>query len=184
MSVNIDQTNVDGENILHICAKHSVLELFDTIWDLAAKWELPKKKDNNGNLPLHVAARNRQTYMCEKFLTAFKWSTNIDPLRVKNNQGQTAAHMATEAEAPRIGPERPYIDKHGKEKHHHDQEASETEDDDEHNFGLPILELMWKITPKDGQNSPLFEKNDDRKTCLHLAAAKGKSKRHLETVSL
>jgi ankyrin repeat protein len=172
--------NADGENILHICAKHPGRnDLFDIIWNLADKLGLPKQTDSNGNLPLHVAAGNNQVHMCEKLLTEFRWS--IDPLRMKNNQGQTAAHVATEAVAPRIGPEQHYIDKQKKEKDH-EQEASEKEDDDKHDFGLPILDLMWKITQKENQPSALSVKDDDRKTCLHLAAENGKSKRHLEIV--
>jgi ankyrin repeat protein len=155
-------------------------ELFNIIWDSAVKCGLPEKRDNNGNLPLHVAAGKIQKHMCTKLLTAFKWS--FDPLRMKNNQGKTAAHVATEAVAYRIGPERHYIDKHEKEKHH-DQEAGKEEDDDEHDLGLPILTLMWENTPQDGRPSGLSEKDDDRKTCLHLAAENGKSKRHLEIVS-
>jgi ankyrin repeat protein len=149
------------------------------------KFELPQQQDNTGNLPLHVAAGNNQPYMCEKFLTAFKWS--IKPLSVKNNQGQTAVHVATVAKPQRVGPERHFVEKHEKHKSHDhkaskekEKEKEEEDDDYEHDFGLPILQLMWKITLNDVPGSGFFETDDDGKTCLHLAAENGKSTRYVE----
>ena len=72
--------------------------------------------------------------MCQNFLRAFNGATSL--LRVKNNQGNTAAHVATVAKRQRIGPGRQHVEKH---------EKNEGND-------------------------------DDRKTCLHLAAANGKCK--------
>lgn len=137
------------------------------------RFDLVKKPDNNGNLPLHVAAGNNQVYICEKILNDPQSSTDL--LHVKNSDGQTAAHVATVAVPQPIGPERHHIDKHEKEKYH-DSDASKTDDDDEHDFGLPILKSMWTITSNEGRGSDFFDRDDDRKTCLHLAAVNGKFK--------
>ncbi|CAF3896320.1 unnamed protein product, partial [Rotaria sp. Silwood1] len=174
LSVKIDEVNADGENILHICAKHPVSKhLFKKLWNLPEKLKLLEQQDSNGNLPLHVAAANNQMEMCEAFLTAFNGATQL--LRKKNIQGQTAAHMATEAVPHRTGPERHYIDKHEKDKYH-DSKTNQEENDDEHNFGLPTLQKMWDITSTEGREEGLFRRDDDRKTCLHLAAANGHEK--------
>jgi ankyrin repeat protein len=157
-------------------------DLFDKIWNSVLKLELLRQHDNNGNLPLHVAAGNNQVDMCEKFLKACESSNEL--LLKKNFQGQTAAHVATTAMHRCIGPERHYIEKDEREKHHdHEAKVDTAENNDEHDFGLPVLEKMWDITSKYGQSSGLFELDDDRKTCLHLAAENGKSEQYVEIVS-
>ncbi len=152
-------------------------DLLDLLWNAAMTLELDQLPDNNGNLPLHVAAANNQKHMCDKLLRAVESPSYM--LRVKNMQGQTAAHVATEAVPHRIGPERHSIEKHEREKNA-DDEAKKAKDDDEHDFGLPILRLMWDITSKDGQRSGLLETDNDRNTCLHLAAKNGKSKHYVD----
>jgi hypothetical protein len=124
-----------------------------------------------------VAAGNNQEYMCKKFLTDLKWSNK--PLSVKNNQGQTVAHVAIDAKPHRIGPERHYVGKHEKDKTQDPKAAKEKkeddddDDDDEHDFGLPIIILLWDKTSKDDPHGGLFERDGDGKTCLHLAAENG-----------
>ncbi len=181
MYVDIKATNLDGENILHICAKHSVSdELFRMVWNLANQNGLLQEKDANGNRPLHVAAGNNQVNMCEELLEVFKSDSNL--LCKKNTQGQTAAHIATEAEPHRIGPDRHYVDKKEK-KNSEDDETDKVENDKaekvknkNQDFGLHILKLMWRKTKESRDKSLLFQVDNDRQTCLHLAVAKGKVK--------
>ena len=52
--------------------------------------------------------------MCQNFLRAFNGATSL--LRVKNNQGNTAAHVATVAKRQRIGPGRQHVEKHEKKR--------------------------------------------------------------------
>ncbi|CAF1171068.1 unnamed protein product [Adineta steineri] len=186
----IDETNQDGENILHICAKHKKSEdLLDMILDRAASPELHEKADNNGNWPLHVAASTSHKNVFEKLLLK-PLSYKKSPLSTKNAQGQTVVHIATEAMPPRIGPDRHYVEKdHSSEEKNSTREASDEKDDEgndegnyeeddeeskDRNFGLPILRCIYNRFPEEREYLPIFfQRNDDRQTCLHLAAAKG-----------
>jgi ankyrin repeat protein len=148
------------------------------IWDTAVKFKLPEDRDNNGNLPLHVVAKNKQESMCKKYLTHCKGS-NRSLLSVKNNQGQTAVHVAINAKPHRIGPERHFAGKHEKGKNqdlkvNKEKEEEEDDDDDEHDFGLPIIRLLWEPISNDLVRRILFERDAYGKTCLHLAAENGK----------
>ncbi|CAF1313188.1 unnamed protein product [Adineta ricciae] len=179
-SIKINQQNIDGENILHIAAKN-VREkpLLDLIWDAIKAMNLAEKSDHNGNSPLHIAAANNREDICDRILKA---STNRSQiLSRKNNQGQTAAHIATLAVRRRVGPDRYYFDhfKKGKlneSKNTKEDSQTSNDNDDDYNFGLPILTLMWEKSDKNNLLGGLFERDADRQTCLHLAAAKGHQK--------
>ncbi|CAF1141121.1 unnamed protein product [Adineta steineri] len=182
----INKENQDGENILHICAKHKKSEdLLDMILDRAASPELHEKADNNGNWPLHVAASTSHKNVFEKLLLK-PLSYKKSPLSTKNAEGQTVVHIATEAMPPRIGPDRHYVEKdHSSEEKNSTREASDEKDDEgndeeddeeskDRNFGLPILRCIYNRFPEEREYLPIFfQRNDDRQTCLHLAAAKG-----------
>lgn len=147
--------------------------VFDVVWNAAERLNLFEEQDNAGNLPLHIAAGNNQAYICEEFLKDSKQS--IIALRVKNNQGKTAAHVATIATRRRIGAELHYVQRYEKKKYrtHKVSTAANSDGDEDHDFGLPILKLFWTSSTEDSPHG-LFEKDDDRKTCLHLAAENGK----------
>jgi ankyrin repeat protein len=130
-------------------------------------------------LPLHVAADNKQEEFCKAALSASKASNDFR--RIKNAHGQTAAHVATQAVPRRIGPERHHVERHksaDSKKQNKKMDAVDNDDDsdDDHDFGLPILRQIWDDAPKGDRLSGFFERDDDGQTCLHLAAAKGKSK--------
>ncbi|CAF1212259.1 unnamed protein product [Adineta steineri] len=117
----INEENQDGENILHICAKHKKSEdLLEMILDRAASLKLHEKPDNNGNWPLHVAASTSHQNVFEKLLPgslSYKQppfsiknaqGQTVPPFSTRNARGQTVVHIATEAMPPRIGPDRHY----------------------------------------------------------------------------
>ncbi|CAF1054871.1 unnamed protein product [Adineta steineri] len=182
----INKENQDGENILHICAKHKKSEdLLDMILDRAASLELHEAVDNNGNLPLHVAASTSHKSVFEKLLPK-PLSYKKSPFSIKNAQGQAVVHIATEAMPPRIGPDRHYVEKdHSSKENNSTREASDEKDDEgndeeddeeskDRNFGLSILQFIYHRFRGEREYSQIFlERNDDRQTCLHLAAAKG-----------
>jgi ankyrin repeat protein len=147
------------------------------------KWRLPENADGNGNFPLHVAAANNQKYMCEELLVYF--NLKIPSSFLKNNHGQTAAHVAVVAKRHRIGPERHFVVKHEKDKRPDPKDTKEkvmknNDDDDDQDFGLPIIELFWEKNQKNGLHDVLFERDDDGKTCLHVAAENGELIEDLE----
>ncbi|CAF1212237.1 unnamed protein product [Adineta steineri] len=178
----INEKNQDGENVLHICAKHNKSEdLLEMILDQAASLKLHEAVDNNGNLPLHVAAGTSHQNVFEKLLPK-PLSYENSPFSTKNTQGQTVVHIATEAMPPRIGPDRHYVEKdHSSKEKNSTREASDEKDDEgndeeskDRNFGLPILECIYNRFPEEREYLQIFSKrNDERQTCLHLAAAKG-----------
>jgi hypothetical protein len=181
-SQRINEKNDDGENILHICAKHKISEdLLKILLDRAAPLELHEKADNNGNLPLHVAASTNHKNVCEK-LFPDRLSYKQPPFPIKNAQGQTVLHTVTEAVPRRIGPDHHYVGKdHSSKEKNSTREASDKKDDEEddeeskdRNFGLLILQLICDRFPEEKEHSEIFfQRTDDRQTCLHLAAAKG-----------
>ncbi|CAF4160294.1 unnamed protein product, partial [Adineta steineri] len=182
----INKENQDGENILHICAKHKKSEdLLDMILDRTASLELHEKADNNGNLPLHVAASTNHKSVFEKLLPK-PLSYKKSPFSIRNAQGQTLVHIATKAMPPRIGPDRHYVEKdHSSKEKNSTREASDEKDDEgndeegdeeskDRNFGLPILACIYNRFPEEREYLQIFSKrNDERQTCLHLAASKG-----------
>jgi len=142
--------------------------------------------DDDGNSPLHVAASNNQTRFFEKVFSPNEASNDFRFMR--NANGQTAAHVATEAMKRRIGPERHHVDKHSyavskpsnqkpsTDNHGDDNHGDDNhDDDDEHDFGLPVLRQIWNNAEKGDIRNCLFARDFDRNTCLHLAAAQGKS---------
>jgi ankyrin repeat protein len=138
--------------------------------------------DDDGNSPLHVAASNNQTGFCK---LAFSLKEPSNDLRfMRNANGQTAAHVATEAMKRRIGPERHHVDKHSSTvsnpsnqkptaENHGDDNHDDDDEDDDHDFGLPVLRDIWNNAKKGDARNCLFVRDFDRKTCLHLAAAQG-----------
>jgi len=134
--------------------------------------------DDDGNSPLHVAASNNQTRFFE---AAFSLKDRSKDFRLmRNAYGQTAAHVATEAIKRRIGPERHDVDKHSSavskpSNQKPNADNHEDDDEDEHDFGLPVLRQIWNSAKKGDKHNCLFARDFDRKTCLHLAAAQGKS---------
>jgi ankyrin repeat protein len=136
--------------------------------------------DDDGNSPLHVAASNNQTRFCERVFSPEEPSNDLRFMI--NANGQTAAHVATEAMKRRIGSERHHLDKHSStvskpsdQKPSTDNHGDDNHDDDDHDFGLPVLRQIWNNAEKGDIRNCLFVRDFDRKTCLHLAAAQGKS---------
>jgi ankyrin repeat protein len=151
--------------------------LLELIWQPAIERDLLNKLDDDGNLPLHAAAGNNQIEFCKKALDACKDPNDF--LYIKNNHGQAAAHVATVAVHHRIGPERHYAERHHfyeskGQNRKTDAEEKDDDDDEDHDFGLPVLRLIWDNAKKGDKTSSLFKRDNNEQTCLHLAAAKGK----------
>ncbi|CAF1104808.1 unnamed protein product [Adineta steineri] len=105
---------VEQDNILHICAKRQVSkDIFDMIIEKLSpdyKSQLLQAKDNSGNLPLHLVAQTNtenEYYICKQLIEEMKQierSSNTDGkisqmlelLSIKNRQGKTVAHEASE----------------------------------------------------------------------------------------
>jgi ankyrin repeat protein len=153
----------EQENILHICAKRRVSStLFKLILNkLTAnnKGKLMQAPDSNGNLPLHLAARTNkaESYICEGLIEEMKQIKDS-----RNSSGGSKQHSS-------ILDILSTKNRLGKTAAH---EASEQ------GYGH-ILKLMWKaISPEDQKNrgKGLYTTNNNRFTCLHLAAMNGNDK--------
>ncbi len=90
--------NEDQENVLHICAKQQVKEdLFNIIWKKLPDTyssKLMAMEDAEENLPLEVAARVGNQYMCKILLDYVK---NKSPKSEIHRLLGRAAHEASEA---------------------------------------------------------------------------------------
>ncbi|CAF4102655.1 unnamed protein product, partial [Adineta steineri] len=142
---------VEQDNILHICAKRQVSSaILDMIINKLSTGniaELMETKDSNGNLPLHLAARINT----KEELDIWKKLIN------EKNISEVLKFLS--------------IKNHrGKTVAH---EASEQ-------GNVDILESMWKLIPPDDQydrTKGLHETADNNRfTCLHIAAKNGGSK--------
>ena len=146
------------ENILHICAKRQVSqELFNLILDKLSpnnKAMLMQTPDSDGNLPLHLSARtNKESYICKGLIDEMK------QIKRPFNSEEDSVILGILSTKNRLG----------KTAAH---EASEQGNDD-------ILSLMWKaISPKEQNNRAkgLYTTDNNRFTCLHLAALNGNDK--------
>jgi ankyrin repeat protein len=154
---------VEQENILHICAKRRVSStLFNLILDkLSAnnKGMLMQAPDSNGNLPLHLAARTNkeESYICEEL---------IKEMKQINDSHSSSGGFKQHSLILDILSAKNRLDKTAA------HEASEQ------GYGH-ILKLMWDaISPEDQKNrgKGLYTTNNNRFTCLHLAAMKGNDK--------
>ncbi|CAF1527151.1 unnamed protein product [Adineta ricciae] len=157
---------MEQDNILHICAKRQVSEaLFESVIKILSaesKEKLLRAKDNDGNLPLHLAVKrntDKESYICKILIDEIKQikslddsksngggiSQLLDMLCIKNRRGKTAAHEASE------------------QGHEH------------------ILKIMWNALSLDEQKDRkrgLFITDDhNRLTCLHMAAISENDKR-------
>jgi hypothetical protein len=140
-------------------------------------------------LPLHVAASTNND-ICKDLLdvketktstaalstqnTSSSSPTREHPLCVYNYKGQTPVHVATEAKPIRIGVDRHYAVNHDHRKSE-SHEKCEVNKDNKTDFGLPTLKIMWGAKPDDDTRRALSMPDGSRRTCLHLAAAKGNS---------
>ncbi|CAF4082826.1 unnamed protein product [Adineta steineri] len=142
---------VEQDNILHICAKRQVS--FDILDMIIKKLsadntkELMAKQDSNGNLPLHLAAQINT----KEELDIWKKLIN------EKNISEVLKFLSVK-------------NHRGKTVAH---EASEQ-------GNVVILESMWKLIPPDDQYNRTkglhVTADNNRFTCLHIAAKNGGSK--------
>jgi ankyrin repeat protein len=154
---------VEQENILHICAKRRISRtLFEIIVNkLSAnnKAMLIQAGDSDDNLPLHLAARTNkeESHICEGLINEMKQIKRSDGSLNNAKKDSPILHMLSTK------------NRLGKTAAH---EASEK-------GHVHILKLMWEaISPDDQKNRAegLYKTDNNRFTCLHLAAMNGNDK--------
>ncbi len=106
----LEKSSSDLERtVLHICAEHQDKSITALLLDKVKFYKIDlAPMDVMGNTPLHICAQNDNQYMCEKLLSIAETSTASDShrttnpidslamLRIRNNNGSTAFHEATE----------------------------------------------------------------------------------------
>jgi ankyrin repeat protein len=123
------------------------------------KATLMRACDSDGNLPLHLAARTNkdESHICKGLINEMKQIKYLEVSSNSTEQDSRILHMLSTK------------NRRGKTAAH---EASEQ-------GHVHILKLMWEaISPDDQKNRTkgLYTTDNNRFTCLHLAAMKGNDK--------
>jgi ankyrin repeat protein len=154
---------VEEENILHICARRRVSPtLFKKIVEKLSpnnKATLIMARDSDANLPLHLAARTNkeESYICEGLINEMK--------KIKRSGGSSNSAEQDSSILDIFS----IKNRLGKTAAH---EASEK-------GHVHILKLMWEAISPDNQKNRmqgLYTTDNNRFTCLHLAAMTGNDK--------
>jgi ankyrin repeat protein len=151
---------VEEENILHICAQRRVSPtLFKTIVDKLSvnnKATLMMGRDSDENLPLHLAARTNkdESYISEGLINEMKQIKRSGGS--SNSAEQDSSTLDIFSIKNRLGKTAAHI---ASEQGH-----------------VHILKLMWdekSAVAQKNQAQGLYATDNNRFTCLHLAAMNG-----------
>lgn len=130
-----------------LAKRENMIDLFNIIWEKMThneKRNIMMITDISGNIPLHCAARSNQLEICKELLGV------IDRMTTSSNSPPVISMIDLKNT---FGQTAALI-------------ASEMGHKD-------IVTYFWEVTNKDPK-AGLYKRDDDRKSCLHLAAAKGK----------